>query len=103
MHDHPWSYGTHILSGGYHERTPEGTFERKIGEYREASATDLHQIVQLAPDTWTLFLCSSARRVWGFATQFGWESWQKYLGATGDPNDNAGGDPDSIIADPPLS
>ena len=34
LHDHPWSWGTFIISGGYHEHTPEGTFWRGPGSMR---------------------------------------------------------------------
>src|SRR4051812_6696721 len=31
LHDHPWSWASLILSGGYYEQTPEGEFWRPPG------------------------------------------------------------------------
>ena len=31
LHDHPWSWGTFIISGGYWEHTPKGTFLETAG------------------------------------------------------------------------
>ncbi len=33
LHDHPWSYATFIVSGGYYENTPERRFWRGPGHF----------------------------------------------------------------------
>ena len=43
LHDHPWDWGTFIISGGYYEHTPEGTFWRRPGSWRTKKATDLEE------------------------------------------------------------
>lgn len=81
LHDHPAPYFTMVLRGGYLERTPEGTFDRRPGHFRFRRSTDLHSI-QLVPGrgpVFTLFAMGPRWRDWGFATKRGWVPHDPYL------------------------
>lgn len=77
IHDHPWSYATLILKGGYYEWTPifnsqgakigETRRWRRPGHVRFCRATSYHRI-ELKPnvDCWTLFMPGPQKREWGF-------------------------------------
>ena len=80
LHDHPWPYFTCILRGGYFEHTPGGKFLRSPFTCRCGKSTDLHRI-ELDPsagDCWTLFIPGKKTRDWGFLTDDGWISNEKY-------------------------
>lgn len=80
FHDHPWNYATLILSGGYYEHTPEGTFWRGAGSFRRSKAEDLHWL-ELKKNTpcHTLFFHGPRKRTWGFMTENGWTDYRTYL------------------------
>ena len=79
LHDHPWSFWSLVLWGGYWETTETGTTYRGIGSlaYRPASWT--HRVARLHPrrTTWTLVVTGPTVRMWGFFTPSGWvEFWR---------------------------
>jgi hypothetical protein len=94
-HDHPWSFVSLLLSGGYVEQRwvwRQGEpfnnltrarwwwdFRLKVGSlgYRPGSA--VHQIARVLPNTWTLVFTGPRNRSWGFLTESGWVHWRKYL------------------------
>lgn len=90
LHDHPWSYFTIILKGGYWEWIPQFNSKgEKIGEvrkwrgpghFRVSSATSYHRI-ELMPDVecWTLFMPGPKQRDWGFLVRNQWVQWEQYL------------------------
>ena len=80
LHDHPWSWGTFIISGGYWEHTPEGKFWRGPGSWRTKKSTDLHWL-ELKEDNpcHTLFWHGPRQRTWGFQTEDGWIDYQTFL------------------------
>jgi hypothetical protein len=94
MHDHPWSFTTLILAGGYWEHTPkwnedETTFEdvrvwRGPGSIIHRSATELHwlELDNEKPAT-TLFFMGPQEREWGFIINSlsypRWIQYQEYL------------------------
>ncbi len=82
LHDHPWSYCTIILKGGYWEHTPKGKFWRKAGTIRFAGSKSLHRI-ELEPDVdvWTLFFVGPRVREWGFIKKNKWIHNETYLDA----------------------
>lgn len=97
MHDHPWTFFSVVLRGGYLERRPV-TLERCFngGEtetyhtaYRKAGSvairlpTDRHQISKVEPDTWSLFVYGRLRQWWGFYTPEGKVHWKDYCDKTG--------------------
>jgi len=86
LHDHPWSYGTLILKGGYYEHTPEGTFWRGPGHFRWSTGESLHRL-ELKKDEdgndipcWSCFIMGKRYREWGFIRDSEWVQWQRYLG-----------------------
>jgi hypothetical protein len=92
VHDHPWSYATLILKGGYWEWIPQFNSQgqkiaeiakwRGPGHFRVSSATSYHR-VELDPsvECWTLFMPGPQTREWGFLTRQGWVQHEQYLDA----------------------
>jgi hypothetical protein len=90
VHDHPWSYTTLILKGGYYEWVPifddnnkkisEVASWRKPGHFRTCSANSYHRI-ELDPtiECWTLFMPGKQTREWGFLVDNKWVENEKYL------------------------
>ena len=80
LHDHPWSWGTFIISGGYYEHTLKGTFWRGPGSWRTQTSTDLHWLeLKKNKPCWTLFWHGRRTRVWGFQTSDGWTDYRSFL------------------------
>ncbi|CAB4128579.1 hypothetical protein UFOVP112_41 [uncultured Caudovirales phage] len=84
LHDHPWSYFTFILKGGYYEWIPGINCEvrkwRGPGHFRVCRAESLHRI-ELKPGVtcWTVFMPFTKVREWGFITKGKWVQWEEYL------------------------
>lgn len=90
LHDHPWSYFTIILKGGYWEWVPQFNESgqmfgqiakwRKPGHFRFCRARSLHRI-EIDEDTpcWTLFIPFIKVRDWGFISRGQWVQWEEYL------------------------
>ena len=85
LHDHPWSYATLILKGGYWENTPEGRFWRGPGHFRYRKASDLHYL-ELERDEhdneipcWSLFFMGQKAAEWGFLKDGEWIHNEQYL------------------------
>ena len=97
LHDHPWSYCTIILKGGYWEYTPSLvncdtgeiiTTKKKWwgpGTIRFSNSTQRHRIelsdelIKNNISTWTLFIPGIKSRKWGFWTKNGWIENESYL------------------------
>ena len=96
FHDHPWSYMTIILKGGYWEHTPVFNNDgKKIAEFQKwrgpgsviiRKAKDYHWLEldeSVGPVT-TLFFMGSQQREWGFLVdstkrKSHWIQWEHYL------------------------
>ncbi len=82
LHDHPWSYRTFILAGGYWEYLENGKkYWRGPFSYRYAPANTFHRI-ELDPNIpycWTIFIPGKKVREWGFKTSNGWVNNEEYL------------------------
>jgi hypothetical protein len=91
-HDHPWSFTSVVLRGGYTEQrfvalgTSKtdykfwGFFEtRNAPSIGFRDARTIHQIVFVKPGTWTLVFTGPVKREWGFWTEGGWKFWREYL------------------------
>ena len=90
VHDHPWSYATVILKGGYWEWIPQfnrdGQKTCEIGKWRGpghirlCKANSYHRI-ELDPsvDCWTLFMPGPQKREWGFLVKNKWVPNGEYL------------------------
>tara|TARA_Y100000590_G_scaffold460095_1_gene618652 strand:+ start:1000 stop:1383 length:384 start_codon:yes stop_codon:yes gene_type:complete len=80
LHDHPWYWGTFIISGGYWEHTPEGTTWCGPGSWRTKTPDDQHwlELKDGAP-CHTLFWHGKRRKTWGFQTADGWVPYRTFL------------------------
>ena len=85
LHDHPWSYATLILKGGYFEHTPSGKFWRGPGHFRVCKAQSLHRL-ELKKDAdgneipcWSLFVMGQKEQDWGFIRNGEWINNEQYL------------------------
>lgn len=99
-HDHPASFLTLVLRGGYtdeeHERvrrvrawllTGQVDYQDKLraGSVRFRRAEHVHRVRDVLPNTWTLTIWGRYRRDWGFWDQnWNWIHWREYLGIEGD-------------------
>ena len=91
LHDHPWSYFTFILSGGYYEHLilkEAGSDEEKIvkvwrgpGFYQKVSSSWIHRLEldKTKGETWTLFIPFKKEKDWGFYTKDGFVDNETYL------------------------
>lgn len=96
LHDHPWSFTTTILAGGYEEALPpEGwtgevgppidacIARRRAGDHIHHAAHDLHAVAAILPGTWTMVATGPRVRDWCF-----WPPgaapvpWRTYLART---------------------
>lgn len=88
-HDHPWTFWSIVLRGGYTERLfpyPHvlGTAAARKQTWGRWSLhrmpTDqAHMIDRVLPRTKTLVITGRRRRSWGFWTDDGWIPWQEYV------------------------
>jgi len=82
LHDHPVSFLSIILFGGYWEKRFVGDENRSgyrgIFNYVRASDKDRHSIVRMKPGTVTLAFMGPKTREWGYHTPDGWVHWKAY-------------------------
>ena len=95
-HDHPWSYLTIILKGGYWEHTPvfdsEGKIITDIQHWRGPGSIIIRKAgsyhwLEMDPEVGsatTLFFMGYQQREWGFLinktkTKHQWIQWENYL------------------------
>ena len=81
LHNHPWTYRTIILKGGYWEHTKDGRFWRAPFTYTYAPANTFHRLEldKNNPYCWTLFIPGRKVQDWGFNTKEGWVQHKEYL------------------------
>ena len=78
LHDHPFSFVSIILRGGYWEHLADGTRTwHGPGSILFRSAEVLHRL-ELPRPAWTFVFRGPIRRPWGFMTAFGWVPWQRF-------------------------
>lgn len=85
LHDHPVSFLSLILRGGYREIRQKGSTyasltypKHKWFNFITASLGDRHRIIDVLPKTLTLCLMGPKTREWGFHTEKGWVYWKDY-------------------------
>lgn len=93
MHDHPWTFLSVVVSGGYTEERPtrfhkpiwlgdntesRNSSRRSVGSIALRHATDRHVISSVDPETWTVFVYGPLRQWWGFYTRAGKVYWRDY-------------------------
>ncbi len=93
LHDHPWSWSSKILEGGYYESLPNETHGdpgedgvikvwRGPGGWRSCSANDYHrlELPEEGAVSWSLFLMGPKEKDWGFQDRHGqWVQWEEYI------------------------
>lgn len=83
LHDHPVTFLSLILRGGYAEHrggyynTPTFKVHRWFN-FVHASEGDAHRICFVRKNTLTLCFMGPKTRNWGFHMPFGWVGWQEY-------------------------
>ena len=87
-HDHPWSFFTLVLWGGYVEEVtvPGGVKVRnnRPGMLLWRRAEHTHRIASLPRGVcYTLLLRMKKRRKWGFHTPQGWIGWRQFIDLRG--------------------
>lgn len=91
FHDHPWTFISLVLRGGYIERRPtsdvpnwlsdeeDGYYiKRRPGSFALRRYTQRHRIIHVEPDTVTLVVVFRKRQSWGFFTRHGKVHWRAY-------------------------
>jgi hypothetical protein len=83
LHDHPVSFLSLILRGGYTERQGGYWRTERLATHRwynwiDASDGVTHTITDVKPKTLTLCLMGPKTRDWGFHTEVGWVYWRDY-------------------------
>lgn len=81
QHDHPWSFTTLILRGGYEEEVGDQTFVRRPGYVGHRPRTFEHRIVRLLNGpALTLVFRGPNHESWGFRLRVTGEkiAWQRY-------------------------
>lgn len=80
QHDHPWSFVTLILRGGYVEEVGGETFTRRPGYIGYRPRAFEHSITQLRNGpAYTLVLRGRNHEAWGFRTPEGKLPWERYM------------------------
>jgi hypothetical protein len=82
-HDHPVSFLSVLLSGGYTEYRGHVVLGPKLYEHRffnwiPASEGWHHTITDVKPKTLTVCFMGPKTREWGFHTTKGWQYWKDY-------------------------
>jgi hypothetical protein len=77
QHDHPWSFLTVILKGGYIEHTPTGSKYHSAGTTLYRPAEFAHRL-EVDKPVWSFVITFKKVRKWGFFTKKGWVIWYKY-------------------------
>ena len=90
LHDHPWSFASIVLRGGYteewgrvtnavpHDIRGRGFRSWGAGSIHRMPLNRAHRITAVKPGTVTLVLHGPRRRRWGFFMPTGWVDWAGY-------------------------
>lgn len=78
MHDHPWSFISIILKGGYIEHTPKDKKLYGAGSILYRPTPSIHKL-EVFQVTTTLVITFKRIREWGFYTSNGWVQWMSYI------------------------
>lgn len=93
LHDHPVSFLSCILRGGYTEARvsspgympplmwPMFEEEHTWFNWIRGRSSDIHTITEVKPNTLTLCFMGPKTRDWGFHTEKGWVMWKDYYAA----------------------
>lgn len=77
LHDHPWSFMTLILAGGYWEVMRHATVWRDPGMLLYRPAKFAHRLmIPIGGCAWSLVVVGPKVREWGFFTLIGWRAFR---------------------------
>jgi hypothetical protein len=78
-HDHPRSFVTIVVRGGYDDVQPDGTLDRVYAPaIRYRPAEHAHVTMAGPKGAWTIVLMGPQRREWGFWRDAKWWPWRAY-------------------------
>lgn len=87
LHDHPTSFLSIVLRGGYVEHRAKGAQNRIVARhwfnFIKASPEDRHRILDVLPGTLTLCFMGPKVRDWGFHIRGQFIPWRDYYRAKG--------------------
>lgn len=86
LHDHPVSFLSLVLRGGYAEWRQVGlgrvvVRDRNWWNWIRATGEDRHKIFEVKPNTLTLCFMGPKTREWGFHVGGSWVYWRDYYAA----------------------
>ena len=82
-HDHPWSFVTFVLRGGYTDASPSGDEHLKAPAVRYRDATHQHTVFPDAGGAWTIIITGPIVRKWGFWVNGKFRKANKYFSSFG--------------------
>lgn len=85
LHDHPWSFVTIILSGGYADVTEHGRERMGPGRVRFRPAGHRHTVEVGKGGCWSLVITGPHTRFWGFWRKGRWVKSNRYFLEEGHP------------------
>ena len=78
-HDHPWSFRTFVLKGGYLDASPSGDVHLKAPATRKVQAEHQHTVYPDAGGAWTIIVTGRKTRNWGFWVKGKFKKANKYF------------------------
>lgn len=79
-HDHPWSFWTLVLQGGYEDVHLTGKVDHmRVGSLRFRSAHHAHKTYAGPKGCTTLVIGPHTQREWGFFPEGKWMHWKSYM------------------------
>ena len=78
-HDHPWSFVTFVLKGGYTDLSPSGDQHLRAPAVQYRDATHQHTVVPDPGGAWTIIVTGPKIREWGFWVNGKFRSRIKYF------------------------
>lgn len=78
-HDHPWSFTTFVLKGGYTDSSPDGDEHLRAPAIRHRAATHQHTVFPDPGGCWTIIVTGPKVRNWGFWVKGKFVKMNKYF------------------------
>lgn len=78
-HDHPWSFTTFVLKGGYVDSSPEGDEHLRAPAIKYREATHQHTVFPDPGGCWTIIVTGPKIRKWGFWVKGKFVKMNKYF------------------------
>ena len=79
FHDHPWSFTTFVLKGGYTDKNPDEEQHLKAFTIQHRDAHHKHTVVPDPGGAWTLVFTGPKIRNWGFWVKGKFVKMNKYF------------------------